>query len=465
MALVRRLEGAVKQGTPYWARIVPRLCLFALPPLWGLLQLLFMRITGVHDALFSAHMQFLEVFSFAWIAALECFHAGRCESTCSEHTGALATLKSVCAASLASALVICVLGLRLPSFAFWLTDASIFLLASIAIQLGFRSLFAARRPPSRLLLAFAHSCAGTTAWELIRKQISRHQIPGAIFLGDIDASRPAYQQLSTDELLRAIRRENVEGVLISGPPEEIAAFSRRMEACGGLDTPVRLVGAPESNSFRNHVSKADCIYLVNAGAQPAVSLNYKLLKRAFDVVFSVCVLVVTLPAMIFIALLVKLGSAGPIFFVQDRVGWNGRVFRMYKFRTMRTSPASESDTRWTPSGDTRRTRLGKFLRKYSLDELPQFVNVLKGDMSVVGPRPERPFFVSSFRRQIVEYHRRHELRVGITGWAQVNGLRGNTCIRTRLMYDLYYLQNWGLFFDLKIVLSTVLCVLKGNNPY
>jgi lipopolysaccharide/colanic/teichoic acid biosynthesis glycosyltransferase len=132
---------------------------------------------------------------------------------------------------------------------------------------------------------------------------------------------------------------------------------------------------------------------------------------------------------------------------------------------MHTVPATESDTRWTRANDPHRTAVGQFLRKYSLDELPQFFNVLRGEMSIVGPRPERPFFVSSFRRQIAEYHRRHQLKVGITGWAQVNGLRGDTCIRTRLLYDLYYLQNWGLIFDLRIILKTVFCVFKGKNAY
>jgi lipopolysaccharide/colanic/teichoic acid biosynthesis glycosyltransferase len=122
-----------------------------------------------------------------------------------------------------------------------------------------------------------------------------------------------------------------------------------------------------------------------------------------------------------------------------------------------------SDTRWSQPDDARRTAVGRILRKYSLDELPQFFNVLKGEMSVVGPRPERPYFVDSFRREIDEYHRRHQVKVGITGWAQVNGLRGDTCIQTRVMYDLYYLQNWGLIFDLKIILKTALCVFCGRN--
>jgi exopolysaccharide biosynthesis polyprenyl glycosylphosphotransferase len=431
--------------------------------MWGLLLHQCNRIAGVHDAQLSVHLHFLEVFSFAWIAAIECFHAGRCESTSREHTGALAILKSLCAASLASAFVIRVLGLELPEFRLWCTDASIFLFSSVAIQSGFRAIFAARRPASRLILAFAHSRGGTTVWELIRKQASRHEISGAILLGDIDVCRPESKLLTTDEFVRAIGRESVEGVLISAAPDEIFAFSQRMEVSGGVGSGVRLVGAPASSSFRSQVARANCIYLLNTGAQPAESLNYKLLKRAFDVVFSVCVLTVSLPLLVLVALLVKLGSAGPIFFVQDRVGWNGRIFRMYKFRTMHTCSASESDMRWTPPGDARRTTLGKFLRKYSLDELPQFVNVLRGEMSIVGPRPERPFFVSSFRQQIDEYHRRHQLKVGITGWAQVNGLRGDTCIRTRLMYDLYYLQNWGLVFDLRIIVSTVFCVLKGKN--
>ena len=154
-----------------------------------------------------------------------------------------------------------------------------------------------------------------------------------------------------------------------------------------------------------------------------------------------------------------------VFFTQERIGLNGRPFSMYKFRTMRLAAASESDTRWTTANDSRCTSLGAFLRKTSLDELPQFLNVLKGDMSVVGPRPERPHFVHRFLQEVGRYHNRHCLRVGITGWAQVNGWRGDTSIDKRIGYDLYYLQNWTFLLDLRIIAMTVLSGLIRRNAY
>lgn len=169
--------------------------------------------------------------------------------------------------------------------------------------------------------------------------------------------------------------------------------------------------------------------------------------------------------MALIALLILLTSPGPIFFVQERVGLNGLPFRMYKFRTMHTAPASESDVLWTSGRDSRRTRFGALLRRTSLDELPQFLNVLRGEMSVVGPRPERPHFVQQFLQQVARYNRRHSLKVGITGWAQVNGWRGDTSIEKRIEYDLYYLQNWSFAFDLRIIGMTVLSGLINKNAY
>jgi lipopolysaccharide/colanic/teichoic acid biosynthesis glycosyltransferase len=138
---------------------------------------------------------------------------------------------------------------------------------------------------------------------------------------------------------------------------------------------------------------------------------------------------------------------------------------MYKFRTMAVSASSESDTRWTTEVDPRRTRIGALLRKTSLDELPQFINVLKGDMSVVGPRPERPHFVEQFQQEVGRYNHRHCLKVGITGWAQVNGWRGDTSIDKRIEYDLYYLQNWSFFLDLRIIVMTIFSALISKNAY
>src|SRR5262249_7594948 len=170
------------------------------------------------------------------------------------------------------------------------------------------------------------------------------------------------------------------------------------------------------------------LFLLDLRATPAESVVYLILKRGFDVLFSTFALIITGPLMSLIGLAIHITSPGPIFFTQERVGLNGKKFRMYKFRTMNVSETSESDTRWTTQHDPRRTRLGAFLRRSNLDELPQFFNVLKGDMSVVGPRPERPYFVHKFLQDIEKYNTRHFLKVGITGWAQVNGLRGDTSI-------------------------------------
>jgi exopolysaccharide biosynthesis polyprenyl glycosylphosphotransferase len=197
----------------------------------------------------------------------------------------------------------------------------------------------------------------------------------------------------------------------------------------------------------------------------AESGSYLIQKRILDFVLSLVVLSVTWPLMLLIALLIELENAGPVFFSQERVGLNGRVFRMFKFRTMRVSTGQESDTRWTREQDPRCTRFGAFLRKTSLDELPQFFNVLKGDMSVVGPRPERPFFVKRFLREFQTYNSRHFFRAGITGWAQVNGWRGDTSIAKRVEYDLYYLRNWSLTFDLQIITLTFVRMFSGKNAY
>lgn len=466
IALVRRLDAAAPNRPAYWVRILLRLCLYALPAVWGMLLKSTLGAAGADSASLAVHARFLVVFSFAWVAAIECFHAGRCESTNQEHTGAMAILKSVACASVAALLLLSLLGAQLPGVTLCTIDAAVFLLASVAIKLSFRVIFKADRPLTRTLVAIAHSNSGDASWKLMLKAVSRHEISGAIRLEDVANLYPSGRVFTTEELIREIRRDRVEGVLISALPTEFATLSRRIEACGGLGAPVRFVVGPrEALSLHDHVSSADCLYLVNTGADPAESMHYSVLKRAFDILFSLAALILGFPLLLSIALAVKINSSGSIFFIQDRVGWNGRVFRMYKFRTMRSVPAAESDTQWTPLRDSRCTSVGKFLRMYSLDELPQFFNVLIGDMSVVGPRPERPFFVSSFRRQIDEYHRRHQLKVGITGWAQVNGLRGNTCIRTRLMYDLYYLQNWGLIFDLKIILRSVLCICRNKNAY
>jgi len=190
------------------------------------------------------------------------------------------------------------------------------------------------------------------------------------------------------------------------------------------------------------------------------------LKRSMDLVVSAVALVVLSPFLVALAFAVKLwGGPGPVFYTQERVGLDGRPFHVIKFRSMRADAEASTGPVWASPDDLRRTRLGTFMRRWSLDELPQFVNVLVGEMSLVGPRPERPHFVEQFSREVPRYGERHNERAGLTGWAQVNGLRGQTSITERTKYDLFYVENWSLAFDVKILLKTIGAIFRDKNAY
>jgi len=188
------------------------------------------------------------------------------------------------------------------------------------------------------------------------------------------------------------------------------------------------------------------------------------LKRMFDLVLGAAALIILSPFMLLIALLVKLESPGPVFYIQERMGLDANSFPMLKFRSMRTD-AEAAGPGWTTEDDPRKTRLGSIIRRISIDELPQIINVVRGDMSLVGPRPERPVYVEQFRRYIPRYMDRHREKAGITGWAQVNGLRGDTSIVERTKYDLWYIENWSLWLDFKILTRTVFRLFSDRNAY
>lgn len=188
-------------------------------------------------------------------------------------------------------------------------------------------------------------------------------------------------------------------------------------------------------------------------------------KRVIDVVGSTAALVVMSPLMMLVSILIKLDSEGPVFFTQERMGLDGKSFLMLKFRSMRTDAEDTTGPVWATPQDTRRTRLGAFIRRFSIDEMPQFINVLLGDMSLVGPRPERPVFVEQFKQNIPRYMDRHKEKAGLTGWAQVNGLRGDTSITERTKYDLWYIENWSVALDLRIMIRTFMSIFTDRNAY
>lgn len=205
--------------------------------------------------------------------------------------------------------------------------------------------------------------------------------------------------------------------------------------------------------------------VINIRYVPLTNTGNIVTKRIIDIVGSLVGIILTSPVMLAAAVLVKLSSPGPVIFKQERVGLHNKSFYMYKFRSMEQQPPGEEKKAWTVKNDPRVTGIGRFLRRTSLDELPQLFNILKGDMSLVGPRPERPLFVEKFREEIPRYMVKHQVRPGLTGWAQVNGLRGDTSIRKRIEYDIYYIENWTIGFDIKIIFMTFFTGFINKNAY
>lgn len=209
----------------------------------------------------------------------------------------------------------------------------------------------------------------------------------------------------------------------------------------------------------------DDIPLISVRNIPLDITYNKYFKRVFDVVFVCIVSIIISPLLLLVACLVKLTSPGPIIYKQKRVGENGKVFQIYKFRSMSSENEYIDDEKWTQKDDPRVTRVGKFIRKTSIDELPQFYNILKGDMSLIGPRPERPYFVNKFRESVPKYMIKHHVKPGMTGWAQINGYRGNTSIVKRIEYDIFYVENWSVWLDIKIFIKTLPMLMTDQNAY
>jgi len=320
--------------------------------------------------------------------------------------------------------------------------------------------------PIRILIVGADRFARDAAIRLQRLSFAPCQVVAYVRLPGQEVAELDCRVYDLERLGGLQAEDGIDEAVMAIHPAQFSTIPQIIKELEKLSVPARaIVDLGEGIIVREKLFQIGRMQMLDLTTTPADLLDYALIKRVFDICFSLLVLLLVCPLMALIAILIRLTSPGPIFFAQQRVGLNGLSFQMYKFRTMRIGLRSESDTLWTSETDPRRTRLGTFLRKTSLDELPQFVNVLKGDMSVVGPRPERPHFVRRFQEEIGRYNHRHRLRVGITGWAQVNGWRGDTSIDKRIEYDLYYLQNWSLAFDLRIIVMTVFSGLISRNAY
>jgi Undecaprenyl-phosphate glucose phosphotransferase len=322
------------------------------------------------------------------------------------------------------------------------------------------------RSEVRILVVGTDTYARHVSRTLTNGQVLPCKIAGYVRLPDEPVEVEGAPVFEVDQLTPSFISADINDIVIALPSERLQTIPSLLPSLEQFCVPTRMaIDLAPGVAVRDQLIDLGGIRMLDLRPTLAESGSYLIQKRILDFVLSLVVLSVTWPLMLLIALLIELENAGPVFFSQERVGLNGRVFRMFKFRTMRVSTGQESDTRWTREQDPRCTRFGAFLRKTSLDELPQFFNVLKGDMSVVGPRPERPFFVKRFLREFQTYNSRHFFRAGITGWAQVNGWRGDTSIAKRVEYDLYYLRNWSLTFDLQIITLTFVRMFSGKNAY
>jgi Undecaprenyl-phosphate glucose phosphotransferase len=346
---------------------------------------------------------------------------------------------------------------------------ALFALAN-ATRVAFLVVLAAKRRNGhggvRVLVVGTDEFARTAVVSLLGGQVMPCRIVGYVHLPGQDVVVEGSPVFEMEDVPAVTNGHGVDDVVIALPASRLGEVQKVMSTLEVLCVPARVIldlGA--GVSLRDKLFDFGGVQMLDLETTPAESASYVVFKRIFDVAFSVLVIVVTAPLMLLIALAIRLGNPGPMLFRQDRVGLNGKVFRMLKFRTMRVGNAEESATRWTAQNDPRRTRLGALLRGANLDELPQFFNVLKGDMSIVGPRPERPHFVDKFLNEVDKYNARHVFKVGITGWAQVNGWRGDTSIAKRIEYDLYYLRNWSMTFDFQIILLTILRMFGGKNAY
>jgi exopolysaccharide biosynthesis polyprenyl glycosylphosphotransferase len=423
---------------------------------------------AVHGILPQSYLLFLLFTEFAWVLAAAFYKISAVTDLYREHTGVRTTFLACFATfCMETALLVFLPQVIISRLFIVLGNVILFLLAVAARNL--------------LRVTSASSSWSHKSEKIVVVGTDDYAIRGVELLRRIpfvNCEVQAYLQLSGQPVLVhgapvihaaelfAVEALNFNEAVVAVPPSRYLEISPVLDYFKDLGKPVRaILDLGPRLSVRETLFQVGALQLVNLAISPVESFAYTVLKRTFDLVFATFGLVVLSPVMLTIAVLIKLFSRGPVLFLQERVGRNGKRFNLLKFRTMHCLALSVTNDHWTTRNDAGCTKIGAVLRKFSLDELPQLLNVIRGDMSLVGPRPERPHFVSKFRVDLEKYNVRHCCEVGMTGWAQVNGLRGDTSISDRLRYDLYYIQNWSFGFDIRIIARTMLTILKDQNAY
>lgn len=285
-----------------------------------------------------------------------------------------------------------------------------------------------------------------------RKEHLGQEIEGTRFVGTFNDLEPI------------LTKHNFDRVVIAISLEYFPKLTELVDICENAGIKAEIL--PDYYKYlpaKPSVDMIDDLPIINIRYVPLDDTFNKFLKVVEDILISIIAIIITSPIMLLTAIAIKIESPGPIIFKQERIGYKRKPFIMYKFRSMKVQSEKDEETGWTTPNDSRKTKVGDFIRKTSIDELPQFFNVLKGDMSVVGPRPERPYFVDKFRKEIPKYMVKHQVRPGLTGWAQIHGCRGNTSINKRIQYDIEYVENWHFGLDVLILFKTV---FKSNkNAY
>ena len=318
----------------------------------------------------------------------------------------------------------------------------------------------------RILIAGAGDLGRAVADRILEHRELGYQIVG--FVDDkAGGDHLGYRGLpllgSLSEAADIVTNEKIDDLYVALPLEEHMKLLALVESTSREGVDVKVV--PDLLQFialRARLEDLDGVPVINLNDVPLQGVS-AFIKRTLDIVISAAaLLLMAIPGMV-IAWMIKRSSPGPVFYAQERMGLDGKQFVVYKFRTMPVDAESETGPIWADKNDSRATRIGAYLRRHDLDEWPQFWNVLVGDMSIVGPRPERPFFVEQFKHRIPQYMLRHKVKAGITGWAQVNGWRGNTSLEKRIEYDLYYIENWSVTLDIKIMWMTLIRALSPNR--